>query len=125
MHHCTVNNSGNLFINGAGPYAFYRTLVFLSLTRITTTFFSPPLAALSLSLWTLFSLRYMFHYHSKQQSLHFLLLPHLCLTLSLSSSIAIPNSKPKTKPLSPIHHKTLAREGLAMQNGSNSVSFCI
>jgi hypothetical protein len=29
----TVNNSGNLFINGAGPYAFYRTLVFLSLTR--------------------------------------------------------------------------------------------
>ncbi len=45
--------------------------------------------------------------------------------LSLSSSIAIPDSNPKTKPLSPIHHKTLAREGLAMLNGSNSVSFCI
>jgi hypothetical protein len=28
-----VNNSGNLFINGAGPYAFYRTLVFFSPTR--------------------------------------------------------------------------------------------
>jgi hypothetical protein len=30
---CTVNNSGNLFINGARPYAFYRTLISLSLTR--------------------------------------------------------------------------------------------
>jgi hypothetical protein len=26
----TINNSGNLFINGVRPYAFYRTLVFLT-----------------------------------------------------------------------------------------------
>jgi hypothetical protein len=42
-----------------------------------------------------------------------------------SSFIAILDTHPKTKPLSPIHHKTLAREGLAMWNGSNNVSFRI
>jgi hypothetical protein len=30
---CTINNSGNLFINGVRPYAFYRTIIFLSLTK--------------------------------------------------------------------------------------------
>ncbi len=45
-------------------------------------------------------------------------LSHLCLSPPLLHN-------PKTKPLSPIHHKTLVREGLAMQNGSNSAPFCI